>query len=154
MHMPDELRIVRQEGAVAVDMIRVHVGIDHPAHRPIGGCPHRRAQPIALDARAAGVDHRDAALPDHEAEVGDCPAVARRSILLRPVVHVGAVGDAGHRERRDRLSRQHQPDQTGSGSPAQQPNADGDQSRAHRRCSRGMQSSPAIVESGGNGLIS
>jgi len=68
-------------------MIRVHMGVDHVADRPIGlrtdGGLQRRSDP----GSASSVDHRDGIIADDERLVGNVAMVRRR---INPV---NALGD-------------------------------------------------------------
>ncbi len=104
--MADELRLVRDESGVAEHVIEMRVRVDDVADGPRGRRGDGLAQRGAGRAAAAGVDHGDAALADHEADVRD---VAARGILdagVSAVMHVHAGRDFDDGERR-RPARRH-----------------------------------------------
>ena len=93
----------------------MHVRIDHVADRQFRVRPHGREQCLADVPRAAGVDHRDAAAADDEADIGDIAAVVPRQVLDAALVHEDAGGDLVNRKGRCRAPDpgrdrgQHQP---------------------------------------------
>src|SRR5690606_7920997 len=71
--MADEARarLERGEGRVSQRVVGMDVGVDDVAHRLRGGVLDGGEQALAELRAAPGVDHRNTALANHEAEIGD-----------------------------------------------------------------------------------
>ena len=61
----------RPECGVAEQVVGMDVARDHEADRPCGDLPDGRVQASAGARAAAGVDHRDRLVPEHEPDVRD-----------------------------------------------------------------------------------
>ncbi len=98
--MMSDKRHARRHGRVAEDVIRMFMRIDHVADRLVGDAADGQEQTLADSDAATGVDECDGVLSDDDAEIGDVAGVVwcRKSDLAE--MHVVAVSDFLHVERR------------------------------------------------------
>src|SRR5207244_10372326 len=69
--MTDEIGVILAEGGSPEDVVRMDMGQDHIADRPVRAGADRRAQRAALLEAAAGIDDRYGSATDDEADIGD-----------------------------------------------------------------------------------
>ena len=94
--VPDECGAVGHECGVAEQVVGMHVARDHEADRPCCDLPDGRVQASAGARAAAGVDHRDRLVPEHEPDVRDVGEILRRRELVHATMHEDAGRDLGH----------------------------------------------------------
>jgi hypothetical protein len=89
----DELNTFPFEGAISVDVIGVRVGIDHITDGSVGALADGASERFALGRRSTRVDHGNAGVTDHKADVGNFSPIGGVRDGMNPLMNKEARGD-------------------------------------------------------------